>query len=52
MRAGLDGRFDRIYREKLQHVLIKFIDDNIEDFPMFSHVRDAVDRMHYSNDES
>ncbi|VVC41058.1 Cilia- and flagella-associated protein 61, N-terminal domain,FAD/NAD(P)-binding domain [Cinara cedri] len=49
-RAGLDGRLDRIYTEKLQHILIKFIDDNIVDFPVFRHVRDAVDRIN-SNDE-
>lgn len=49
--AGLDERFDQIYAEKLQNVLTKFIDDNIEDFPAFSHVRDAVNRMN-SNDNN
>lgn len=43
-RAGLDGRFDEVYGEELRKILIDFVDENVDDFPVFSHVRDAVDR--------
>jgi hypothetical protein len=29
--------------EKLEKVLITFVDENVDDFPEFAHVRDAVD---------
>lgn len=49
--AGLDARFDQIYSKKLQNVLLKFIDDNADDFPVFSHVREAVDRMNSNENQ-
>lgn len=43
-RAGLDGRFDKIFGEELRKTLIDFVDENVDDLQVFSHVRDAVDR--------
>ncbi|XP_025419587.1 cilia- and flagella-associated protein 61-like [Sipha flava] len=31
------------YTEELEKVLITFVDENVDDFPEFAHVRDAVD---------